>query len=710
MKSKDATVSPSGSKSATRSPVLDDSYKLLFDAAPDAILVVDSNGIIRLNNAEAERLLEAGEGELRGLAVERLIPLPARKHHSKLRESYMDDPRKRPMGIGLSLSAMKLSGREFPVEISLSPTSSGNGSSRDVIVILRDVSDRLQARRTERELVRANALARVSEAALRERELGGALREVADIASLPLAADVFGVFMLNAERELLDCVVSAGALRARFESQAIPRSERMLSGQALANATPVLIGDALSVEDSLCDLLRELHVRSLMIAPLNDRERGNGLLIAGALEPNRFTTEDIAFLEAIANIVSNALQRNSIEEKLLLSQRLESLGQLTGGVAHDFNNLLTVMSGNLQILGDSKLEDSYAERALAAANRAAQRGSELTSKLLAFSRRQTLRPESIDVATLLGGFRDLLARTIGANVEIVVHTEPHLPLIVADSGQLETALLNLAVNARDAMPNGGKLTIDASTFDANDANTMTNPELPPGHYVRISVTDTGVGMSRDTLARAFEPFFTTKGAGKGSGLGLSMVYGFAKQSAGHVSAYSEPSFGTTINLYLPASAKKAKVQAAKREKSAPALRGDETVLIVEDDDGVRAIAEQFLQALGYRVRAAADQAAAIAILETHRDIDLLFSDVVLRGGETGPKVAAALQKLKPELPVLYASGYARDALPLQIAIDGELSFLRKPYTREALGRAVRDVLDRKRDIPRKSVKRRSRSK
>jgi PAS domain S-box-containing protein len=694
----------------TPSRALDESYKLLFDAAPDAILVVDSAGIIRLNNVEAERLLEAATGELRGLPVEKLVPLSARKHHAKLRESYMSEPRKRPMGIGLSLSAVKRSGREFPVEISLSPTRNESSASDDVIVILRDVSDRLQARRTERELVRANALARVSEAALRERELVEALREVADIASHPLAADVFGVFMLNAEREHLDCVAAAGALRSRIDAQMIPRSEQMLSGQALQSATPVLIGDTLTAADSLCDLLRDLRVRSLMIAPLNDRERGNGLLIAGALEPNRFTTEDIAFLEAIANIVANALQRNNIEEKLLLSQRLESLGQLTGGVAHDFNNLLTVMSGNLQILGDSKLEDAYAERALAAAHRATQRGTELTGKLLAFSRRQTLRPESIDIANLLDGFRDLLARTIGANVEIVVRTEARLPSIVADSGQLETALLNLAVNARDAMPNGGKIMIDASTFDASDTSTMTNPELPAGRYVRISVTDTGIGMSRDTLARAFEPFFTTKGAGKGSGLGLSMVYGFAKQSAGHVSAYSEPNFGTTINLYLPASAKKARTRTFKAEQPAVAQGGNEMVLIVEDDDGVRAIAEQFLQALGYRVLAVADRATAIAKLKANPEIDLLFTDVVLKGGETGPKVAEALHKLKPGLPVLYASGYARDALPLQIAIDGDLSFLRKPYTREALARAVRDVLERKRDISSKFAKRVSRPK
>ncbi|TAG72054.1 MAG: GAF domain-containing protein, partial [Burkholderiales bacterium] len=296
---------------------------------------------------EAERLLDASVGELCGLSVEKLIPLSARKHHAKLRESYAGTPRKRPMGMGLSLSAMKLSGREFPVEISLSPMKSEHPESADVTLILRDVSERLQARRTERELVRANALARVSAGVLRKLELNAALREVAEIASDPLAAEAFGIFMLDTEREQLQCLAAAGVLRASIQGRSIPRSDRLLSGQALASGTPVLIGDARAVQDSLCELLRELGVRSLMMAPLNDRDRGNGLLVVGTREPNCFTTEDIAFLEAIANIVSNALQRSATEEKLMLSQRLESLGQLTGGVAHDFNNLLTVMSGNL---------------------------------------------------------------------------------------------------------------------------------------------------------------------------------------------------------------------------------------------------------------------------------------------------------------------------------------------------------------------------
>jgi signal transduction histidine kinase/FixJ family two-component response regulator len=417
-------------------------------------------------------------------------------------------------------------------------------------------------------------------------------------------------------------------------------------------------------------------------------------LMVGSSEAHRFTIDDVAFLEAFANVVSNAIQRNQTEEKWLLSQRLESLGQLTGGVAHDFNNLLTVMSGNLQILEDTQIDDPYAHRAIAAALRATQRGTELTSKLLAFSRRQTLRPRPIDVAEAIHAFRDLLARTLGENIEITLSVAPQLPSLVADRGQLETALLNLSLNARDAMPNGGKLSIEAAEVRVKDVPMVGDPELRVGHYVRISVSDTGEGMTHETVARAFEPFFTTKSAGKGSGLGLSMVYGFAKQSSGHVTAYSELKIGTTVNLYLPASSETPEHDSETQPGAdLRSTHGDETILVVEDDDGVREVAIGFLDTLGYATHPARDRREAIAALKKDSSIALLFSDVVLADGDTGPKVAAVLRKMKPNLRVLFASGYAKSALPLQISRDQDFDFLRKPYSREQLGQSVRAALD-----------------
>ncbi len=669
-----------------------DAYKLLFDAAPDAILVIDSSGVIRINNAEAEHLLEAAPGELRGLYVDQLVPLAARKNHASLRQSFTSAPHRRPMGAGLSLKAVKLNGREFPVEISLAPARGASGD--EVIVVLRDVSDRLQARRTERELVRANAIARISQLALRERSFDAVSEHSVRVAVDPLSADVVAIFRQMPGEEPLMCRSASGLLAARLSGTQITRPQLVLSGQILESGAPVLVGDVATARANICSVVLGADIRSLIIAPLGDRDHNNGILVTGSCTPHHFTTDDVAFVEAIANIVSNALQRSLAEDKLLLSQRLESLGQLTGGVAHDFNNLLTVISGNLQILEDISLSDPFAERAVASAHRAARRGAELTAKLLAFSRRQTLRPAAVNIPELLAAFQDLLARTLGPNIEISVVASKDLPTALADSGQLETALLNLAVNARDAMPVGGNLIIEATPVQLTASDIAATDELKPGHYIRLSVADTGTGMSHETMARAFEPFFTTKAVGKGSGLGLSMVYGFAKQSAGHVSVYSEMGAGTTINLFLPvASGARAAARDGVATPTAPAaITGTESVLVVEDDREVLDVAVRFLQGLGYRVFTATHRRAASARLRAHPEIALLFTDVVLAGNETGPKIAASLQKIKPELHVLYASGYARSALPLQFGVDENIAFLRKPYSREQLGRAVRLAL------------------
>ena len=698
MKSKQNAVDGADQFAQTAQSALTEeaSYKLLFDAAPDAILVVGADGIIRRNNSEAERLLDAGVGELIGLPVEHLVPLASRKKHPALREGFAAHSRKRPMGMGLSLLALKLSGREFPVEISLAPSrgDEATASRGDVIVILRDVSERIRARRTERELGRAQALARISELILRERDLEKVLQSVAVSAREPLQADCLALFALLPESNRIVCRAVSGDGTTSMLGQSFTRDEATWLARALDERAPTLIGDTVAAELDWPESSGIVGMHSVIIAPICDIERNSGILLAGSREAHRFTTDDVAFVEAFANVVSNAIQRNQTEEKWLLSQRLESLGQLTGGVAHDFNNLLTVMSGNLQILADTQFDDPYAHRAIAAAVRATQRGAELTGKLLAFSRRQTLRPRPIDVAETIHAFRDLLDRTLGESIAVEVNVAPRLPKLVVDSGQLETALLNLSVNARDAMPNGGKLSIEANEVRVSDAPMVGDPELRAGHYVCISVSDTGEGMTRETIAHAFEPFFTTKPTGKGSGLGLSMVYGFAKQSSGHVTAYSEINIGTTVNLYLPISDELPHHDSvAVPNADTRSLRGNETILVVEDDDGVREVATKFLEALGYTTYAAKNRREALAAIKKDPAIALLFSDVVLGDGDTGPKVAAALRKLKPTLRVLFASGYAKSALPLLVSNDLDFDFLRKPYSRNQLGRSLRTALD-----------------
>src|SRR5690606_9657092 len=335
-----------------------------------------------------------------------------------------------------------------------------------------------------------------------------------------------------------------------------------------------------------------------------------GLLLAGSRSSHSFSRDDGSFVQALANTVGAALQREGAEARLFQSQRLEALGQLTGGVAHDFNNLLTVVSGNLQMLEDRISEDAHGVRLVKAALRATSRGADLTRKLLAFSRRQTLQPRAIDVVQLLDSIVDILRRTLGAKIDVRLDVEADLPAAKADPGMLDTSLLNLAVNARDAMPDGGRLTLSASRISAHAHPAVRDGQLVAGEYVRIAVTDTGSGMPPEVLARAFEPFFTTKESGKGSGLGLSLVYGFAKQSGGHIDVRSAAGAGTSIALYLPADDGSAAPR-LRRVGGADYVGGDETILVVEDDDEVRSVAVGFLDKLGYRVLQAADGEQAL---------------------------------------------------------------------------------------------------
>jgi PAS domain S-box-containing protein len=669
-----------------------DFYKLLFEAAPDAILVVDAAGVIRRNNSEAERMLSAKTGQLIGMLVENLVPPASRTKHKALRDNFANDPHKRPMGLGRALQALKLNGDEFPVEISLAPAQSSTGllSGGDVIVILRDVSERLRARRTEYELQRAKALAYISGLILHEREIGKVLSDISEATRLSLKADFAGVVKLD-----------SGQLRPLYSSKSIVLDTDLVKWLDVINQylpvdgfdqpVPTVIGDA-AVADQGRYYSYGDTARSFMIVPLVARDYADSLLVVASNEPNRFASEDVGFVETIANIVSNYADRQYAEEKYLLSQRLESIGQLTGGVAHDFNNLLTVIGGNLEILTDAELKDPYFERAVKAALKATQQGSELTSKLLAFSRRQTLRPEAIDVSDTIATLSSLLNRTIGGGIEIHTSVPKDTPHLSADRLQLETALLNLAVNARDAMPNGGMLKIEATEqLNPDLSGTSSDGELRPGHYVRICVTDNGIGMSKAVMARVFEPFFTTKSTGKGSGLGLSMVYGFAKQSAGHVNIYSEPNIGTTVSMYLPVS--ETAYQKSKPLKTRSVKKGTESVLIIEDDEAVRNVAVQHLTALGYKTSCAHDLDSAIKALQGDLSIALIFADVILGDRQTGPSVVSELLKIKSTMRVVMTSGYAKSALPPELSKGHQFEFLHKPYTRQQLAQVIRSALD-----------------
>ena len=385
-------------------------------------------------------------------------------------------------------------------------------------------------------------------------------------------------------------------------------------------------------------------------------------------------------------------ERKSTEEQLRQAQKMEAIGQLTGGVAHDFNNLLTVILGNTELLAGELADNPRLARMAGMARSAAERGAALTQRLLAFGRRQPLLPESIDLNAVVQGMDELLRRTLGEHIEIRTILSADLHSANADRAQLETAILNLALNARDAMSNGGKLIIESANIQLDADYAATRPEVTAGPYVMLSITDTGAGMPPEVRDRAFEPFFTTKDVGKGSGLGLSMVYGFAKQSRGHVSLYSEVGHGTTVKLYLPEADVEA-VRATSPARTAPAPTGNETVLVVEDDRDVRDYVVRLLKTLGYNVAEAATGPDALRWLEAGTPVDLVFTDLVMPDGMTGMDLAAAALKSRPELRIMYTSGYSEEAAVHGGKLQPGVRLLRKPYRKDDLARAVRAAIE-----------------
>jgi two-component system, NtrC family, sensor kinase len=392
-------------------------------------------------------------------------------------------------------------------------------------------------------------------------------------------------------------------------------------------------------------------------------------------------------------LYAEAERRELAEEGLRQAQKMEAVGQLTGGVAHDFNNLLTIILGNLGIAKRGVVE-ARAERALNNARIGAERAAQLTRRLLAFSRQQPLDPKTVDANKLIVSMSDLLNRSLGENIALETISGAGIWKIECDVSELESALLNLALNARDAMPDGGKLTIETSNAYLDDEYCRHHADLMPGQYVLIAVSDNGMGMSAETIERAFDPFFTTKETGKGTGLGLSQVYGFVKQSKGHVRIYSESGEGTTIKLYFPRHDGEETVMSADEQGDPERGRG-ETILIVEDDDGVREYASDILRDLNYQVIEAKDSASAMRLLEADRPFDLMLTDVVLPG-ISGRALADEVIRRRPGAKVIFMTGYSRNAIVHQGRLDRGTELISKPLTEATVARKIRQVLDARR--------------
>lgn len=442
-------------------------------------------------------------------------------------------------------------------------------------------------------------------------------------------------------------------------------------------------------------------------SPIRD---SSGITIGTIIEA-RNIAEDLAaretmeaFNQTLKSRVEDAIaERKKLENQLVQAQKMEAVGQLTGGIAHDFNNLLQVVGGNLQLLQGELSSVDPRQKRVATAMHAVNRGAELARQLLAFGRQQVLDPKPINVGRLVRTMDEMLRRTLGDAIEVESVISGGLWNCMADPTQIENVLLNLALNARDAMKGSGKLTIEAGNSVLDEAYAASHEGLKPGQYVMLAVTDNGSGIPAEIRNKVFEPFFTTKGPSSGSGLGLSMVYGFVKQSGGHIAVYSEEGEGTTFRIYLPRTTQN-EMTSAGQGTAQPHAGGTETILVVEDDDDVRATSSELLRELGYTVLEANNADNAIAIVNSGIRLDMLFTDVVMPGNLRSPELARLAKIRLPHLKVLFTSGYTRNAIVHEGRLDEGVEMIAKPFTREALAIKVRSVFDQQPDegLPDKS--------
>jgi PAS domain S-box-containing protein len=678
------------SKQAPDAPL----FRSLFEAAPDAMIVVDRQGVIVLTNAHAERLFGYEKGALVGLRVEALLPTALQQAHIAHRARYVSRPRERAMGAGYELTGIRADGQSFPVEIGLSPVAASQGTL--YAAAIRDISETQRARQAQERARFDVAMAQMGRRLLEATYHEKAVDEIPGLVATTLDIPATAIILNHPYHPGLRAIASKGLSQAVLESlSGNPALLDVACSQTLeADEQPPTQGSIIESLRGICPFLSQEYQDAYLV-PLPDRHGPMGVLLALAHQKGCFDRDRQNFLQSVANILAGSIQRGRSEEQLAHSLRLEALGQLTGGIAHDFNNLLTVISGNLQLLEIDLPEDPATRKTFASASRAVERGAALTRKLLTFSRRQHLLPRAVRTVQLLADLSEMLGRTLGERIVVTAECSNEVPAVYADEGELEAALINLALNARDAMPRGGRLAITARS--CNVANTDGDTGFAPGSYVVFTVTDNGEGIPPEILEHVLEPFFTTKEAGKGSGLGLSMVYGFVKQSGGHFHIESQVGHGTRAELFLPAAASATAEEAA----TAPSHRGHETshhghetVLVVEDEPEVRRLAVAFLRTLGYIPCEAGDAVTALEHLAKHPDTDLLFTDIVLGGEMTGFELAAKAREQHPRLPVLFTSGYEYASLGIDTRAFGSFELLRKPYRRGQLGTAARRVLDR----------------
>jgi two-component system, cell cycle sensor histidine kinase and response regulator CckA len=620
----------------------------VVDNALDGIIGIDDQGLIQSFNLAARKLFGYTEAEVIGQNVKLLMPEPYHSEHDRYLHNYRTTHIPKIIGTGRQVVARRKDGSTFPIELGVSEFFLND--VRHFTGVVRDITEQ---RQKERELrLRDRAIQAVSQ---------GILITDPNQPDNPIIYASPGLTRLTgyANEDIL-------GLNARF-----------LQGPLTDPQTVLEVREAIRAG------------RECSVEMINYRKDGTTFWNALFISP---VHDDHGQLIKFVGVQADVTRRRILEQQIQQSQKMELMGQLAGGIAHDFNNLLTIISGYSEVLLATLPEDDPSRAPVNEINEAGWRAADLTRQLLSFSRQTVLETQALDINAIVQDAEKMLRRMIGEDIRLTTALSPELSQVRADPTQIGQVLMNLVVNARDAMPQGGSITIETRDVVLDAPYVSTHVQVDAGQYVLLTVSDTGSGMTPEVSARIFEPFFTTKGVNKGTGLGLSVVHGIVQQSSGHIGVYTELNVGSAFKVYLPA------ISGSVKKHRAPdvihqAIDGDETILLVEDEDSVRQIALLALQRQGYKVHSAASGEEAMEILRRrHDEIDILVTDVVMPG-MSGRQLAEALQPMFPAMKVLYLSGYTDDAVVRHGILQAEVAFLHKPYTPMILLKKVRQVLD-----------------
>ena len=664
----------------------DNKFRALLEAAPDAVLIVDAGGTIVLVNQQTEKMFGYSRGELLGKPVEMLVPPQHRPAHSVHRGNYNASPRVRMMGSGMELFGLRKDGSEFPVEISLSPAESAEGFQ--VFSVIRDVTGR---KRLEEELRRAKeALEQRVETRTNELMIANMALEVETEHRKRSQADLERLASIVESSE--DAIIGK-SLEGRILSWN-PAAERMYGytaaeaiGRHISMLAPADRNEEIS--EILEKLRRDESVRHFETTRVT--KDGRTLDVSLSIFPIRNAAGKPIAAATIARDIS---ERRRMENQLRQTHKMEAIGRLAGGIAHDFNNLLGVILGDTELMLINRKLDAETHTRLQEVKEAGENAASLTRQLLAFSRQQLFETRVLDLNSALTGFESMLRRLLGAEFELTFSLAPDLGKIRADASQLLQVVLNLVVNARDAMKRGGRIRIETANAKLDESYASLHPGSFAGPHVMLSVSDNGPGMDGETLSHIFEPFFSTKKGAEASGLGLATVYGIVRQSNGSIWVYSEPGQGSIFKIYLPTVEER--ISATQRTEVAEEFpRGTETVLLVEDSKLLRRITKEFLSQIGYTVIVAENGSEALDIAAKYdKKIDLLFTDLAMPG-MNGHDLADKMLADRRDIKVLFTSGYA-GSFSLELAsAKGHAAFIEKPASWRDLATKVRTLLDQR---------------